>query len=118
MISLTYMVLTYDYYLNQLATATTSLMWYLNPPQQQSGGNNNNDSGNQQSAQSVAGSTTSAFVFPIYAIVLLSVGGLAIVLGVLGGLVFGTIKLVWFMQTSGNAGAAVSSSSVPLTSSA
>ena len=120
MLSVTYKVITYDYWMNQLATATTSITWYLNQ-QQQSGGNNNNNnnvSGNQQSTQSVTGSTTLALALPIYATVLLSVGGLAIALGVLGGLVLGALKLVWSLKTSGAAGAAVSTSAVPLTSSA
>lgn len=106
--------------MNQLATATTTITWNLNPTQNQNGngqGGNSNGNSNSQGATSTQQSSTTPFQFPIYAIALLSVAGLVITLGVIGGLVFGGLKLVWFMQTSGSTAATVGSSA-PLTQNA
>lgn len=120
-LSLTYVVITYDYWMNQLSTATTTITWYPNTsstPQQQNGGSGgagSDNSGSQQDGQStttVLSTTTQAF--PVYGIVLIAVVGGVCLVGLVGGIVFGAVKLVIFLKTTGAPAAAVGSSTAPL----
>lgn len=98
------------------STNSTDILIALPTQQQIISDSSHNESQSQQSTQSVSSpasvTTSSQFALPVWALVLIGVGGFLLANLIIFGIVFGVVKLVLYLKQS-SASAAVGSSTGP-----